>query len=118
MEAIFLVQPWVQARNAMDCCKLCYQERSEKSHLECKRSHLSACNSLLSVLRLEKGVNFERGYAEVEEAREKCVSAVKPDEHCHARSQQALKYTLELYDKILADYKKRLPNRSTITPAV
>ena len=118
MEAVFLVQPWVQARNAMDCCKLCYQERSEKSHLACKRAHLSACNSLLAVLKLEKGVDFERASRQVEEARENCVGTAKPDERCHGKSQQALRDTLELYEKILADYKKRLPDRSTPTPTL
>ena len=118
MEAVFLVQPWVQARNAMDCCKLCYQERNEKSHLSCKQAHLSACNALLAVLKLEKGVDFERASRQVEEAKEKCVDTTKPDEHCHANTQQALKDTLALYEKILADYKKRLPDRSTSTPTL
>ena len=39
------------------------------------------------------------------------------DDHCHGKSQQALKYVLDLYDKILFDYKKGLPNCSTPTPA-
>jgi len=118
MEAVFLVQPWVQARTAIDCCKLCYQERRDKSHLECKRAHLSACNSLLAVLKLEKGADFEEALRKVEEAREKCIGTAQPDEHCHGKSQEALHHTLSIYDKILADYKRRLPNRSTPTPAV
>ena len=118
MEAVFLVQPWIQARTAMDCCKLCYQERAGKSHLECKRAHLAACNALLAVLKLEKNGDFEKAMLQIEAAREKCVSTVQPDEHCHGKSQEALKATLNLYDKILSDYKKRLPNRSTPAPAV
>ena len=65
----------------MDCCKLCYQERAGKSHLECKRAHLSACNSLLAVLKLEKGADFEQAMRQTEEAREKCVNTAQPDEH-------------------------------------
>ena len=118
MEAVFLVQPWVQARTAVDCCKLCYQERRDKSHLECKRAHLSACNALLAILKLEKGGNFEAALQMVEEAREKCISTPQPDGECHAKSQEALYHTLKIYDRILADYRKRLPNRSTPTPAV
>ena len=118
MQAVFLIQPWVQARTAIDCCKLCYQERRDKSHLECKRAHLSACNSLVAVLKLEKGANFEAALRMVEEAREICISTPQPDEHCHAKSQESFDNTLNIYDKILADYKKRLPNRSTPTPAV
>ena len=116
MEAVFLVQPWVQARTAMDCCKLCYQERDNKSHLECKRAHLAAYNSLLAVLKLEKGTNFEDALKQLEEAKDKCVSTPKPDEHCHGKSQNALKYTIDLYDKILDDYRKRLPSRTSPTP--
>jgi hypothetical protein len=116
MEAIFLVQPWVQARTAMDCCKLCYQEREGKSHLECKRGHLSAYNQLLAVLKLEKGSQFEEALKRLEEAKEKCVATPKPDEQCHGKSQEALKFTIDLYGKILDDYKKRLPNRESPTP--
>jgi len=118
MEAVFLVQPWVQARTAIDCCKLCYQERQDKSHLECKRAHLTACNALVAVLKLEKGADFDEALRMVEDAREKCISTPQPDEHCHGKSQESLHHTLMIYDKILADYKKRLPNRSTPTPAV
>lgn len=118
MEAVFLVQPWVQTRTAIDCCKLCYQERRDKSHLEFKRAHLSACNALAAVLKLEKGSNFEAALGMVEEAREKCVSTPQPDEYCHAKSQESSNHTLDIYDRILADYRKRLPNRSTPTPAV
>ena len=115
MEAIFLVQPWVQACTAIDCCKLCYQERDNQGHLECKRAHLGACNSLLAILKLEKGANFEDSLKRLEEAKEKCVSTAKPDEICHGKSQDALKYTLDIYDTILEDYKKRLPNRQSPT---
>ena len=116
MEAVFLIQPWVQARTAMDCCKLCYQEREGKSHLECKRAHLAAYNSLLAVLKLEKGTEFEMALKRIEEAKEKCLSSVKPDEHCHGKSQEALKYTVAIYDKILDDYRKRLPSRTPMPP--
>jgi hypothetical protein len=67
---------------------------------------------------LEKGGNFEAALQMVEEAREKCISTPQPDGECHAKSQEALYHTLKIYDRILADYKKLLPNRSTPTPAV
>ena len=111
MEAIFLVQPWFQARTAMDCCKLCYQERENKDHLECKRAHLAAYNSLLSVLKLEKGKEFEDALKHLEEAKTKCLSTAKPDNQCHGKSQEMLTQTLAIYDKILDDYKRRLPTR-------
>ncbi len=116
MEAVFLVQPWVQARTAMDCCKLCYQERDNKSHLECKRAHLASYNSLLAILKLEKDSAFEEALKKLEDAKQTCVSTAKPDDNCHGKSQEALKHTLELYDKILEEYKKRLPGRSSPTP--
>jgi len=118
MEAVFLVQPWVQARTAMDCCKLCYQERDGKSHLECKRAHLAACNSLLAVLKLERGTSFEEKLRMLEDSKQTCVSTMKPDEHCHGKSQEALKQTVAVYDKILEDYKKRLPSRESSTPRI
>jgi len=111
MESVFLVQPWVQARTAMDCCKLCFQEREGKEHLECKRAHLTAYNSLLAVLKLERGTEFEEALKRLEEAKSLCLSTPKPDIKCHAKSQDALKQTLAIYDKILDDYRKRLPNR-------
>ena len=112
MEAVFLVQPWMQTRTAMDCCKLCYQEREGKDHLECKRAHLAAYNSLLAVLKLERGAEFEESLKKLEEAKEQCLSTLKPDNQCHEKSQGALKQTLAIYDRILDDYRKRLPNRS------
>lgn len=115
MEAVFLVQPWIQARTAVDSCRLCYQERETKSHLECKRAHLSAYNSLLTVLRLEKGEAFEDALKRLEAAKEKCLSTSKPDMRCYEMSQAALKSTLELYDKILDECKKRLPSRAPST---
>lgn len=116
MEAVFLVQPWVQARTAMDCCKLCYQERDGKSHLECKRAHLIAYNSLLAVVKLEKGSGFEGRFGMLEDAKQTCLSTAKPDERCHMKSQEALKQTIAVYDKIMEDYKKRLPSREPSTP--
>jgi hypothetical protein len=112
MEAVFLVQPWVQARTAMDCCKLCYQERESKDHLECKRAHLVAYNSILAVLRLEKGKEFEDALKTLEEAKTKCLATAKPDNECHAKSQEALSQTLAIYDKILENYKRIIPTRS------
>ena len=79
--------------------------------MECKRAHLAAYNSLLAVLKLERGAEFETALKRVEEAKEKCISTAKPDEHCHAKSQEALSYTKELYDKILTEYRKKLPSR-------
>jgi hypothetical protein len=95
----------------MDCCKLCYQERESKDHLECKRAHLAAYNSLLAVLKLEKGTEFEEAMKKLEEAKEKCLSTTKPDNQCHGKSQEALKHTLAIYDRVLDDYRKRLPTR-------
>jgi hypothetical protein len=113
MEAVFLIQPWVQARTAMDCCKLCYQERDNKSHLECKRAHLSAYNSLLAIVKLEKDAKFEEASKKLEEAKQTCLSTAKPDGNCHGKSQEALKQTLQMYEKVLEDYKKHLPSRTT-----
>jgi hypothetical protein len=96
----------------MDCCKLCFQERDNKSHLECKRAHLSAYNALLAVVRLEKGLPFDEAAKRLEQAREACISTAKPDEQCHGKSQEALKNTVDIYDKILDDYRKRLSGRS------
>jgi hypothetical protein len=112
MEAVFLVQPWVQTRTAMDCCELCYQERETKDHLECKRAQLAAYNSLLAVLKLEKGPEFDAALKKLEEAKAKCLSKTKPDSECHRQSQDALKHTLGIYDKVLEDYRKRLPTRA------
>jgi hypothetical protein len=111
MESVFLVQPWVQTRTAMDCCKLCYQERETKDHLECKRAQLAAYNSLLAVLKLEKGPEFDGASKQLEDAKQKCLSKTKPDNECHNQSQEALKHTLGIYDKILDDYRKKLPTR-------
>jgi len=111
MEAVFLVQPWIQTRTAMDCCKVCFQERNSKDHLECKRAHLSAYNQLLAVLKLEKGTEFEGTLKKLEEAKARCLSTPKPDNQCHEKSQEALKQALSIYDRILDDYRKRLPNR-------
>jgi hypothetical protein len=116
MEAVFLIQPWIQARTAMDCCKLCFQEREGKSHLECKRAHLAAYNSLLAVLRLEQGATFEEGLRKLEGAKQTCLSTARPDENCHTKSQEALKHVIGVYDKVLDDYKKRLPTRPSSTP--
>jgi len=54
----------------------------------------------------------------IEESRENCIGTKQPDEHCHRKSQDSLHHALSIYEKIIADYKKRLPNRSTPTPAV
>jgi len=116
MEAVFLVQPLIQTRAAIDCCKLCFQERDNKAHIECKRAHLAAYSSILAVLRLEKGAEFEEAFKQMENARTQCVSTIVPDESCHGQSQEALTYTLGLYDRILEDYKKRLPNKTSPTP--
>jgi hypothetical protein len=102
----------------MDCCRLCFQEKDNKSHLECKRAHLAAYNSLLVILKLERDTPFEDALKRLEDAKETCLSTAKPDEHCHGKSQQALKHTLQFYDKILDDYKKHLPGRSSPTPRV
>lgn len=78
--------------------------------------HTAACNSLLAVLKLEKGTAFEDALKRLEGAKGKCLSTARPDEHCHRMSQEALKSTLEIYDKILDDCKKRLPSRPPSTP--
>jgi len=116
MEAAFLIQPWVQAQTAIDCCKLCYQERQTKNHLECKRAHLAAYNTILAVLKLEKGEDFEKAMKLLSEAKETCLSTTIPNEQCHGKSQEALKATSQVYERILDDYKKRLPGRPPTTP--
>jgi len=77
---------------------------------------LAAYNSLLAVVKLEQGSSFEEGLRNLEEAKQTCLSTVKPDEHCHVKSQQALKHVVGLYDRILDEYKKRLPKRPSSTP--
>ena len=77
--------------------------------MECKRAHLAAYNSLLAVLKLERGADFEEALKKLEEAKEKCLSTPKPDGQCHGKSQEALKQTLTVYDRILDEYRKRLP---------
>ena len=71
---------------------------------------------MIAVLRLEKGAEFESALKRIQEAKEKCLASAKPDENCHAKSQEALKYTVGIYDKILDEYRKRLPNRSSPAP--
>jgi thymidylate kinase len=66
---------------------------------------------LLAVLKLEKGAEFEEALKRLEEAKEKCLSTPKPDSECHNKSQEALKKTATIYDKILEEYRKRLPTR-------
>jgi hypothetical protein len=112
MESVFLVQPWLQSRNALDACKLCFQERETKDHLECKRAQLAACNSLLAVLKLEKGPEFEQALKKLEEAKTKCLSKIKPDNECHSQTQDALSQAFMMYDKVLEDYRKKLPSRA------
>jgi len=72
---------------------------------------LAAYNSLLAVLKLERGTEFEEALKKLEEAKEQCLSTSKPDSRCHDKSQEALKQTFAIYDRILDDYRKRLPNR-------
>ncbi len=72
---------------------------------------MAAYNSLLAVLKLEKGAEFETALKRMEEAKDKCIATAKPDEHCHAKSQESLKYTRGIYEKILEEYRKRLPSR-------
>ena len=73
---------------------------------------MAAYNSLLAVLKLEKGTEFEEALRKLEEAKDKCLSTPKPNSQCHGGSQEALKQTLAIYDKILDDYRKRLPTRT------
>ncbi len=80
--------------------------------MECKRAHLAAYNSLLAVLRLEKGKEFEDALKTLEEAKAKCLATVKPDNQCHSKSQEALGQTLAIYDKILENYKRIIPMRA------
>ena len=112
MESVFLVQPWVQTRNAIDACRLCYQEKETKDHLECKRAQLVASNSLLAVLKLEKGQEFEEALKGLEEAKSKCLSKLKPDNECHNQTLNALNQAFAMYDKVLEDYRKKLPSRT------
>ncbi len=114
-EALFLLQPWVQTRSAMDYCKLCFQERNGKEHIRCKLAHLNAYNSVMATLQLEKSKEFEDAYKEMEEAKQACLTAEKPTEVCHGKSQETLKKTLKLYDHVIEEYKKRLPSRQPKT---
>jgi hypothetical protein len=66
-------------------------------------------------MRLEKGANFEEALKRLEEAKHLCISTAKPDNTCHGKSQEALNQTVQMYDKVLEDYKKRLPGKSAAT---
>lgn len=110
-EAFFLLQPWTQSRSAQDYCKLCYQERNTKDHIQCKQAHLSAYNSLMAIVKLEKSPEFEDALKKLAEAKAACLAAEKPNETCHAMSQNVLETVFMLYDRILEDYKRRLPSR-------
>ena len=70
------------------------------------------------MLKLERGSTFEETFKRLEEAKEKCLSTATPDDHCHTTSLEALKFALENYDKILEDYKKRLPGRTSPAPGM
>ena len=64
-------------------------------------------------MRLEKDANFEEASKKLEEARRTCISTAKPDETCHGKSEDALTETVQMYDKVMDDYKKRLPGKSS-----
>jgi len=51
----------------------------------------------------------------LEDAKQLCISTAKPDDTCHGKSQETLKQTFEMYDRVLEDYKKRLPGKSSTT---
>lgn len=70
---------------------------------------MGAYNSILAVVKLEKAPEFEDAVKKLEAAKSACLSAQKPNQACHATSQDALENVFKLYDGILEDYKRRLP---------
>lgn len=74
-------------------------------------AHLNAYNSLLAVVKLEKAPEFEEAVKKLEHAKGACLGAETPNQNCHSTSQKALEETYKLYDRILDDFKQRLPSR-------
>jgi hypothetical protein len=74
-------------------------------------AHLNAYNSLLAVVKLEKAPEFEEAARKLEHAKSVCLQAETPNQNCHSTSQKALEDAYKLYDKVLDDYKQRLPSR-------
>ena len=118
MEAAFLLQPWITTRTIKDYCRLCYQSRDGKDFMQCKRAHLAGFNSLLATLRMETGQEFGDALRSLEEAKESCLSMIKPDALCHGKMQGTLDSTQVLYEKRLDDYKNKyavISNRLSLT---
>lgn len=116
MEISFLIQPWIATRTIGDYCRLCFQARENGDFLPCKRALLAPYNALLATLKMEPNPEFGDAMKRLEEAKETCLSAKSPNEHCYGKMQTTLQSTLELYDKTLEDYKSKyaaIQNRIT-----
>lgn len=81
--------------------------------MQCKRAHLAGYNSLLATLRMEASQEFGDALKNLEDAKETCLCADKPDASCHEKMQKSLESTQTLYDKMLDDYKSKYATIST-----
>ena len=107
METAFLLQPWIATRTITDYCRLCFQERDGTGFLGCKRAHLAGYNSLLASLKMEPNPQSGDTMKRLEDAKETCLSTRSPNEQCYEKMQGVLQDTLQIYDRLLDDYKNR-----------
>lgn len=116
MEASFLIQPWIATRTISDYCRLCFQARESDNFLPCKRAISAPYNSLLATLKMDPNPQSGETMKRLEDAKETCLSAKTPSEHCYEKMQTNLQTTLQLYDQTLEDYKNKysaIQNRIT-----
>jgi len=116
MEASFVVQPWIATRTINDYCNLCFQARDSGSFIPCKRAMSMPYNSLLASLRMDANPAFGDLMKRLGDAKESCLSTKAPNERCHEKMQSTLGGALQLFDRMLEDYKNRytaIQNRIT-----
>lgn len=116
MEASFLIQPWIASRTISDYCRLCFQARESNNFLPCKRAISAPYNSLLATLKLDMNPHSADALKRLEDAKETCLSAKNPNEHCYEKMQTTLRTTLQHFDQMLEDYKNKysaIQNRIT-----
>jgi hypothetical protein len=107
MESSFVVQPWIATRTIKDYCTLCFQARDNDNFIPCKRALAMPYNGLLASLRMDPNPELGDLMKRLEEAKETCLSTRTPDEHCHEKMQSTLQGALQLFDRMLEDYKNR-----------
>jgi len=108
--------PWIATRTITDDCRLCFQERDGTGFLACKRAHLAGYNSLLASLKMEPNPQSGDTMKRLEDAKETCLSTRSPNDQCYGKMQGVLQDTLQIYARLLDDYKNRyaaMQNRSS-----